>query len=291
VRGDSASMTVFTPRDAAEAVRLAAERPDASPLAGGTDFMVGWNAGLSNGRAVLDLWGLSEWKRIEASKQGVRLGALVTHAQLQAHPVLRRDFPLLVQACATVGAAQIQNRGTIGGNIANASPAADTFPPLAVYEAVVHAVSARGRRAVPFSEVFAGVKKTTLAPGELIEAVELPALASKPSRGFFRKVGARAAQTISKTMGAGLLWLEPGKGRKAAPVVMRARLAFGSVAPTVRRLKTVEAFLQGCALDEATIEEAVALVDRDVSPIDDIRSTAQYRLAVTRNIVRAFLVG
>src|SRR5207253_901644 len=114
--------------------------------------------------------------------------------------------PLLVAACATVGGVQIQNRGTLGGNVANASPAGDTFPPLLVYEAVVHAVSASGRRSIPISAMFAGVKRTALVPGELIESIELPFLERRSARQLFRKVGTRAAQAISKTVIAGLLW-------------------------------------------------------------------------------------
>lgn len=285
MRGDAKSMTVLTPRSAAEAVRVLAENPGAVPLAGGTDLMVGWNMGLLNGRVVVDLSRVSEWKKIRASKTSVLIGSLVTHAGIQAHPVLRKSFPLLVQACATVGAAQIQNRGTLGGNVANASPAGDTFPPLAVYEARVHCAGPGGRRVVPMSSIFAGVKKTTLKPGELIEAIELPFPAKPPTRGVFRKVGTRAAQAISKTMFAGALWL----GKDGA--VDDVRLAFGSLAPTVKRLSAAEAYLKGRRLDAAAASRAAALLESDVSPIDDIRSTRAYRLAVSRNLLVRFLEG
>lgn len=276
-------MRVLRPRSAAEALRLYARHPQAVPLAGGTDFMVSWNAGAMNGRTVLDLWGLGEWRRVAVHKEGVRLGALVTHAQIQAQPVLARDFPLLAEACATVGAAQIQNRGTIGGNIANASPAGDSFPPLAVYDARVIIASAKGGRSLAFLDVFAGVKKTVLAPGELIEAVELPFPKRRPTRQLFRKVGQRAAQTISKTVFAGLLSLRPDGS------VEDVRLAFGSVAPTVRRLPAAERHLMGQRLSEGLVEEAVELLPHEIKPIDDIRSTAQYRLAASQNLLRAFL--
>ncbi|MBI5202824.1 MAG: FAD binding domain-containing protein, partial [Elusimicrobia bacterium] len=207
MRGDSATMELLRPANAAEALALYAKRPQALPLAGGTDVMVLWNMGLLNGRTVLDLSRLGEWSKIRVSTEAARLGALVTHSQIQEHPVVSKNFPLLAQACSTIGAAQIQNRGTIGGNLANASPAGDTFPALAVYNAVALVASAFGRRRVPVLELFAGVKKTTLAAGELIEAVELP-YAGKPSKGFFRKIGTRAAQAISKTVGAGLVWTQ-----------------------------------------------------------------------------------
>ncbi|MBI4061876.1 MAG: FAD binding domain-containing protein, partial [Elusimicrobia bacterium] len=128
MRGDARSMTVLSPRSAAEAVKAYAKAPSALPLAGGTDLMVSWNLGLLNGRAVLDLSKVAQWRGIRVVGDGADLGSLVTHAQIQAHPAVRKHFPLLAAACATVGAAQIQNRGTIGGNIANASPAGDTFP-------------------------------------------------------------------------------------------------------------------------------------------------------------------
>lgn len=285
MRGDAKSMTVLSPRTAAEAVKTYAKVPSALPFAGGTDVMVGWNLGQFNGRAVLDLSRVAEWKKIRVVSDGVDIGSLVTHAQIQAHPVLRKRFPLLVAACATVGAAQIQNRGTIGGNIANASPAGDTFPALSVYEATVRAVGPNGRRGVPVSEIFAGVKKTTLKPGELIEAVFLPFPDKTPTRGAFRKVGTRAAQAISKTVFAGLIW--NGKGG----VLEEARLAFGSMAPTVRRLHAVEGYLRGRRLNDVSISAAAELLPNDVSPIDDIRSTREYRLMVSRNILTAFLKG
>lgn len=285
MRGDAKSMTVLSPRSAAEAVKAYAKAPAALPLAGGTDLMVGWNLGLLNGRSVLDLSRVAEWKKINVVADGVDIGSLVTHAQIQANRVLRTRFPLLAAACATVGAAQIQNRGTLGGNIANASPAGDTFPALAVYEATVRVVGPKGRRAVPMSEIFAGVKKTTLKPGELIEAVFLPFPEETPTRGIFRKVGTRAAQAISKTVFAGLVW--NGKGG----VLTEARLAFGSMAPTVRRLHAVEGFLRGRRLNDISISAAAELLTNDLSPIDDIRSTREYRLRVSRNILIAFLKG
>lgn len=285
MRGDAKSMTVLSPRSAAEAVKAYARSPAALPLAGGTDLMVGWNLGLLNGRSVLDLSRVAEWKKINVVDDGIDIGSLVTHAQIQAHPILRKRFPLLAAACATVGAAQIQNRGTLGGNIANASPAGDTFPALAVYEATVRVVGPTGRRGVPVSEIFAGVKKTTLKPGELIEAVFLPFPEETPTRGTFRKVGTRAAQAISKTVFAGLVW--NGKGG----VLDQVRLSFGSMAPTVRRLHAVEGFLRGRRLNEVSITAAAELLTNDVSPIDDIRSTREYRLRVSRNILISFLKG
>lgn len=283
MRGDAKSMTVLSPRSAKEALASYAKVPAALPLAGGTDMMVGWNVGLLNGRTVLDLSRVAEWRKISVEKHGVRVGSLVTHAAIQRHPVLAARFPLLAAACATVGAAQIQNRGTLGGNVANASPAGDSFPPLAVYEAVVNVAGPGGRRAVPFLEIFKGVKKTTLGPGELIESIDLP-FPKAGARGAFRKVGTRAAQAISKTMFAGLIWTEKN-------TVKDVRLAFGSMAPTVKRLKAAEAFLTGKKLTAENIAEAAGLLTSDLNPIDDIRSTREYRLVVSKNVLKAFLSG
>jgi CO/xanthine dehydrogenase FAD-binding subunit len=278
-------MRVLRPRSPAEAVRLFGRHPEALPLAGGTDFMVGWNAGLLNGRTVLDLSSLSDWARIRRTRRGLVIGALVTHAKLRDDARVRSAFPLLSQSASVIGAAAIQNRGTLGGNIANASPAGDTFPPLAVYEAVVHSVSPAGERQGRFLNVFAGPKATTLRPAELITAVELPFLSKRPTRRLFRKVGTRAAQALSKTVAAGLLWLDR-RGR-----VEELRFALGAMAPTVRRLRTAEAFLAGQRLTPATVDRAVELLAKDVSPIDDVRSTAEYRLAVSRAMLRGFLRG
>lgn len=285
MRGDASTMTVVTPRTPAEAVRALAADPKALALAGGTDLMVGWNLGLLNGRTVVDLSRLKDWRRVRATKKAVSLGALATHAEIQRHPAVREHFPLLAAACAEVGAAQIQNRGTIGGNLANASPAGDTFPPLCVYGALVVTRGPQGSRGIPVAEFFAGVKRTVLRPGELVESVELPIPARPPSAALWRKVGTRAAQAISKTMFAGLLWV-----RKDG-IVEDARLAFGSLAPTVRRLTTVEKALRGRRLDAQAAADAAELLDRDVSPIDDIRSTREYRMKVSRNILRRFLEG
>lgn len=284
MRGDAATMTVSRAKSAAEAVKASAA-PQALALAGGTDLMVGWNLGLLNGRCVVDLSGVREWAKIRPINGGLSIGALVTHARIRRHPAVLARYPLLAQACATIGSAQIQNRGTIGGNLANASPAGDTFPALAVHEPLIHAISTRGRRIIAFSELFSGVKKTTLGRGELIASVELHDPERKPSRQYFRKVGTRAAQAISKTVAAGLLWLNRDG------TVAEARFALGSVAPTVRRLKTVEEFLAKKSLTPHNISEACRLVDRDIAPIDDIRSTREYRLAVSRNLLRQFLQG
>jgi carbon-monoxide dehydrogenase medium subunit len=275
-------MTLLRPRSVEEALGLYAANPGAVPLAGGTDFMVAWNAGEANGRTILDLSRLGAWKRITVTATGVRVGSLVTHRELQLHPLVRRRLSLLAEACGTIGGHQIQARGTLGGNIANASPAGDTFPPLAVYEAQVRLRSAGESRTLPFLDVFTGVKKTALAQDELIDSIEID-FPRRPTRQNFRKVGTRAASAIAKTVAAGLLW-HSSDGR-----IREVRFALGSMAPTVRRLASVEALLAGKKPTARLVEEAAALLENDVSPIDDLRSTRAYRLEVSRNLLRAFL--
>jgi CO/xanthine dehydrogenase FAD-binding subunit len=282
VRGDAATATLLRPRSPSEALRLLVDTPDALPLAGGTDLMVSWNAGALAGRTFVDLTRLTAWSRVRSTKAALIVGSLVTHATLVRHEVVRRRFPLLAAAAATVGGPQIQNRGTLGGNIANASPAGDTFPPLLVYGAWVRAVSAVGVREIPLEALFAGPKRTTLARGELIESIVLP-FERKATRELFRKVGTRAAQAISKTVVSGRLWLRPDG------VIDELRFALGSMAPTARRLPAVEAYVRGKRPTEAIIREACARVAEDVTPIDDVRSTAAYRLAVSRNLLASLL--
>jgi CO/xanthine dehydrogenase FAD-binding subunit len=276
-------MTVLRPRNAREAVRLYAATPEALPLAGGTDVMVSWNLGTLDGRPVLDLSLVDAWRAIAAKGTSIRIGALATHAAIRDHRVVERHFPLLSASAATIGGIQIQNRGTLGGNLANASPAADTFPALSVYEAVVIVCSTAGSRRCAIDDLFAGPKRTHLGPGELIEAIEMTAPRRPPDWQFFRKVGTRAAQAISKVVMAGVLWLAPD-GR-----VAELRMAVGSVAPTVKRLRAVERAVNGDVLSEAAIERAIACVGEDIAPIDDVRSTREYRMLVCQRLVGDFL--
>ncbi len=283
MRGASFTMEVLRPKAPRDAVRMLDSHPDAIPLAGGTDFMVAWNAGELNGKTILDLSAIKNWTRIRSLERGLWFGSLVNHWQIQNHPGAQKAFPLLVDACGTIGGAQIQIRGTLGGNIANASPAGDTFPALAVYGASIRTVSPRGERTIPFSEIFTGVKTTSLGPSELIEIIEIPFLSSRPRRQMFWKVGTRAASAISKTVAAGLLWL------KRDGAVRELRFALGSMAPTVRRLKSVEDFVVGKKPVGKVLDEACDLLEKDVSPIDDIRSTEEYRIEVSKNLLRSFL--
>jgi CO/xanthine dehydrogenase FAD-binding subunit len=241
------------------------------PLAGCTDLYVSLNFGTLEGQRFLDLWGLDELRRIEITRGVLSIGALATYTQIIKSPIVRRRLPFLVAASREIGGVQIQNRGTIGGNIANASPAGDSLPVLAAAEAVVVLRSADKTRRVPFTEFYTGYRKTVRHPDELIVTVEIPPLRG---RQWFRKVGTRAAQAISKVVMAAV-----GPARDEAP-----RLALGSVAPTVVRLPSTEAALGG----GASLAEAQRILLEEIAPIDDVRSTAEYRRRVAANLLARF---
>jgi CO/xanthine dehydrogenase FAD-binding subunit len=264
-----------------EAVGLLADQPGSwRPLAGGTDVMVQLAAGALAHRQYLSLWGIRELRRIDVDADGVTLGALTTFSDILRHGVLRSEFPLLGRAAADTGGVANQNRGTIGGNIANASPAADTPPALLVYDAELELTSHRGRRTVLYERFHTGYKQMDLAPDELITAVRLPR-----RRGWYqhyRKVGARRAQAISKVCLAAAARVESGR-------IADIRLAFGSVAPTVVRAFGAEEILRGAAAGPEARERAGAALASQLTPIDDLRSTAAYRRQVAVNVLGEFL--
>ncbi|MBI3272380.1 MAG: xanthine dehydrogenase family protein subunit M [Planctomycetes bacterium] len=254
-------------------------------FAGGTDLMVLLESGdLPPGRFV-SVWGLPELSGISVTDAHVTLGALTTYTEIQAHPVLRAEYPMLCEAARLTGATAIQNRGTIGGNIVNASPAADSPPALLVYGAEVELISAaRGARWVGYDGFHTGYKRMDRRPDELLRAVRLPRTpGGSGAVHFYRKVGTRGAQAISKVMIAAL-----GR-RDAAGVVADCRISLGSVAPIVLRCRKTEAVCLDRPLTAEVIAAARAAVMDEVTPIDDIRSTKAYRRVVSGNLVAQFL--
>lgn len=271
-----------TPTTLAEALSLLAEAPGVwQPFAGGTDLMVLLEAGKLAHQQFISLWHLPELRGISVTDAHVTLGALTTYSQIQAHAVLQAEFPLLCAAASQTGSVAIQNRGTLGGNIANASPAADSLPALLVYEAELELVSTSGARWVAYRDFHTGYKTTLRSPDELIRAIRLPRKTAG-WRQHARKVGTRKAQAISKVCFAGMAWLEAGK-------LKDLRLAFGSVAPVPLRVTQTEAALCGRTLDAATIQGGCAALVAELKPIDDIRSTAAYRTQVAHNLLEEFL--
>jgi CO/xanthine dehydrogenase FAD-binding subunit len=268
--------------DLDRALQMLADQPARwRPFAGGTDLMVLFEAGRLPSGNYLSLWNLNELRGIEVQPGTVRLGALTTYADVLASPILRAEFPLLCRAAEGTGGVATQNRGTLGGNIANASPAADTPPALLVYDAELEVISIRGTRRVPYAAFHSGYKVMDLAGDELISHITLPRNRHR-SLQTYRKVGTRKAQAISKVCLAAAADLE-------GATIRDVRIAYASVAPTVVRCRAVEAVLRGRALDASLASDAAAALSGDIAPIDDIRSTAGYRIHVARNLLIEFV--
>lgn len=265
------------PKTLAEALRLqAAEKTRGRLLAGGTDLMVQWASGVPAPALATSVWNLPELTTLEICCDIIEIGAGVTHARLAGNMEVRRHLPALAAAAATVGAAQIQARGTLGGNAANASPAGDTAPALLVTGGTVVLASLAGAREVPLAQFWTGYRQIAARPDEIIVAFRLPKKGKAAER--FRKIGTRQAQAISKVMAASRILVEKGR-------IVSAAIALGSVAPTPIRLLAVEAFLAGKELSPTVIDEAEFLA-RSVQPISDIRSTAEYRRWASGRLVR-----
>lgn len=250
-------------------------------LAGGTDLMVLMNAHMLDAAEFLDIWRVDELRGIDDDGDALRVGALTTYTQLIKSELIRKHVPSLVDASRTIGAIQIQNRGTIGGNIVNASPAGDSLPVLAAYDAEVELGSARGTRRVPFNQFYTGYRRTLLEPDELVSAVRIPKL-KEGERDFFWKVGTRRAQAISKTVMAIKARTDDGR-------IESISIGLGSVAPTVIRVRQTERVLSGAELTPELIDEARRTIAQEIAPITDLRSTEHYRRTVTGNVLVKFL--
>jgi CO/xanthine dehydrogenase FAD-binding subunit len=269
---------MVTPHGLDEALALL---PEWKLFAGGTDLMVLFEAGRLSQTRLVNIWHLRELRGIEVEADHVTLGALTTYTDVQRSDVLRREFPMLCQAAAETGGIAIQNRGTLGGNIANASPAADSPPALLAYGAEVEVTSARGSRWIAYDRFHTGYKQMDLHPDELLTRIRLPRISGDAAH-YYRKIGTRKAQAISKICFAAYTYREGG-------ILRGVRIALGSVAPTVIRCGRVEALLEGRRIDRDLIDAARHAILEDISPIDDIRSTVEYRSRVTANLVAEFL--
>ena len=252
------------------------------PFAGGTDLMVLLEAGRLPHKNYVNIWNLKELRGIEVTGSQITIGALTTYTEVQNHPVLQQEFPMLCQAAKETGGIAIQNRGTLGGNIVNASPAADSPPALLVYDADLELVSKAGARRIPYSGFHQGYKQIDIRPDELLRAIYLPRK-TKGLTHYYRKVGTRKAQAISKVCFAAVAGVKDGE-------IDHARIALGSVAPIPLRCFKTENALNGRSLNDQTIAGAKRSLVDEISPIDDIRSTKDYRLQVSLNLLEDFLV-
>jgi len=282
MRANIAAYDMWSPSSLEEALVALDSEPGANrPFAGGTDLMVLLEAGVLPPGRFMNIWGLDDLRGIEITDESITLGALTTYGEIRADEFLAEHYPMLGEAAKETGAIAIQSRGTLGGNIMNASPAADTPPALLVYDAEIQMESVKGNRWVPYSEFHLGYKSMKAEPNELLKAIRIP----RKHEGwvpYYRKVGTRKAQAISKVCFA-------SNTKMNDSVVEEIRIALASVAPIPLRCQQTEAILRGNALDADLINTAAAAFEKEITPIDDIRSTAVYRVRVSVNLLRDML--
>ncbi len=282
MRSDPGDYELVAPGSLEEVVAMLGKEPGVwLPIAGGTDVMVLYGAGTLRARKLVSISNLRELRGIEESPDEIAIGAASTYTDLRQHAGIVKEFSLLTHAASWTGGIANQNRGTLGGNIANASPAADSLPALLVYDAELTLISIRGERRVAYRGFHTGYKKTVMAADELIRTIHL----KKKFAGYFaytRKVGARQSQAIAKVNIAAL-------GRLANGAVEDVRVALGSVAPVPLRLDRLERALIGKRVELFTADDLRRQVAEEIASIDDIRSTARYRAAVAGNLIIEFL--
>ncbi|MBW8877122.1 MAG: FAD binding domain-containing protein [Acidobacteria bacterium] len=276
-------MIALQPRSLDEVLQSLEDDPALVPTAGCTDLMVRGPEALHEMDRVIDLLGVPELRGIQEVAGGLEIGATTSFSEIRRSAAVRAAFPALVAAASLVGGWQIQNRATLGGNMANASPAGDSLPVLLALDAVVVAAGARGLREIPYAGFHTGYRKTALRPGEIVARVRLPYL-PEGSVQAFRKVGTREAQAISKVVVA-------LAGRVAEGRIAELRLAAGSVAATPVRLRAAEEAVRGLSPGPAAADLAGRAAAREVTPIDDVRSTADYRRFALERVVRRLVLG
>lgn len=286
MRSEVTQFDLAAPRTLRDVLSLLASEPGKyTPFAGGTELMVALNTGRLQSRALLSIQHLTELRFLRATEGGIDIGAGTTFTDLRRSPLISENWPLLSRAASWTGSIANQNRGTVGGNLCNASPAADTPPALLAYDAAVTLVSASGSRTLPYGEFHLGYKRTTLRPDELLYAIHVPRPA-EGSRQYIRKVGTRNAQAISKVAIAAVARIEDS-------VISGIRIGAASLADRPLRCKAAEAALHRASLAPQAIEQTVrrarAALAKEVAPIDDIRSTARYRATVGANLLEEFL--
>lgn len=283
MRSEVPAYEMRTPQTLNEVLETLAKEPGAWKLfAGGTDLMVSFESGKLEHKKFLNINALPELKEILSNEEDILIGATCTYDQIQNHPLIKKEFPLLAQAAKLTGAVAIQNRGTLGGNIANMSPAADSPPALLAYDADIILNSTKGYRVLSYKYFHQAYKKSDLRPHELIMALRLKR-EQKFTHEYYRKVGTRSAQAISKVCFAAVAAV--GRNQKIEWI----RIGLGSVGPVPFRPVRTELFLSQKDLSPATLQEAKKLLLSEITPIDDIRSEALYRREVTGNLLTEFL--
>lgn len=284
MRGNPAAHEMVAPRSLSAVLELMASAPSEwTPIAGGTELMVAHAAGRLAAPKLVSLWGLKELRFIASTADIISIGAGATFRDLRAHAGIAAHLPLVAKAASWIGSIANQSRATIGGNLVNGSPAADSSPAFLVYDAEVELVSVRGHRRIPYTEFHTGYKRSALAPDELLFAVHMPIRFAR-HRQYLRKVGTRRAMAISKVALAATATVNNG-------LITELRLAAASLAAFPTRLFQTEAALLDKPIDERTIEVAREALQGEAKPIDDIRSTADYRKRVAGNLLEEFLLS
>jgi CO/xanthine dehydrogenase FAD-binding subunit len=284
MRGNAAEHELVAPGSLAAVLELIASSPGQwTPIAGGTELMVAFAAGRLSADKLVSLWGVPELRFIDTRPDEVVIGAGTTFSDLRADTTIAAEFPLLDKASSWIGAIANQTRATLGGNLVNGSPAADSSPALLVYDAEVELVSVRGKRRMPYCEFHTGYKENAMTADELMLAVHLPRRFSG-HRQYLRKVGTRRAMAISKVALGATARLKDG-------VIEEVRVATASLAPFPARLRKTEAALSGKTVNDEVIALARRALLAEAQPIDDIRSNAQYRKYVGANLLEEFLVS
>jgi len=282
MRGNPEAHELIAPVNLAAVLELLAQEPgEWTPIAGGTELMVAHAAGRLNARKLVSLWGIQDLRFIRMTADRVVIGAGSTFLDLRAHKELAAEFPLLTKSASWIGSIANQSRATVGGNLVNGSPAADSSPALLVYDAELELVSVRGGRRIAYSDFHTGYKRNALAPDELLYAIHLPRRFAH-HRQYLRKVGTRRAMAISKVALAATALVQDG-------VVNEIHLAAASLAPFPTRLYKVEAALLEQSVTPNVIRAARQALLAEARPIDDIRSTAEYRSQVAANLLEEFL--
>jgi CO/xanthine dehydrogenase FAD-binding subunit len=283
MRGNAETHEMVAPGSLSAVLDLLAEAPgEWTPIAGGTELMVAHAAGRLTSQKLVSLWGVRELRFIEANPETISIGAASTFHDLRAHAGIAFELPLLAKASSWIGSIANQSRATVGGNLVNGSPAADSSPALLVYDAEIELVSARGSRRIPYATFHTGYKSNAMTADELLFAIHLPLRFTRHKQ-YLRKVGTRRAMAISKVALAAIALIDGG-------VVSEIRLAAASLAAFPARLYETEAALLGKPLDAHTMDGAREALAAEAKPIDDIRSTAQYRKRVACNLLDEFLL-
>jgi CO/xanthine dehydrogenase FAD-binding subunit len=283
MRGNAEAHQLIAPGSLAAVLELLASEPGAwTPIAGGTELMVAHAAGRLTAPRLVSLWGIPDLRFIRTTPETISIGAAATFLDLRNHSLLAAELPLIAKAASWIGSIANQSRATIGGNLVNGSPAADSSPALLVYDAEIELVSVRGSRRISYSQFHTGYKRSVLATDELLFAIHLPRRFAQHRR-YLRKVGTRRAMAIAKVALAATALLENG-------VISEIRLAAASLAPFPTRLFRTEAVLLGRHITKETIRTARTALLEEAQPIDDIRSTAEYRRRVGANLLEEFLL-